>query len=361
MIQLRTGAGWGTITETITHPGAGPLNYGPFVYIDISADGGTVGASVDDDDVGSILVWQGSGSTYTLAAELTIVPVGSWYNFFGSDFSINADGSIIWANAPARTHDEGDTFGAVFKFSGTLWATQMELTGADLGFEAFYDMEEFIATTADGNTVVVGNVYSQDPPNEDGQVFIGGGGTPLVEAISEWCGPFPCDVPFASKLVTLESPNGDNPDSVIMSFAFREDDDITESQSVQLRKDGIWVNPSMVEPPIWTKLGLETAVAGIVADATTAHACALTDAGKVIRMTNAAANTVTIPSNTTVAFPVNSVLGVRQAGAGSTTVVAAGGVTINKPNSLVLREQHSECALRKVGTNEWDLSGDMVP
>lgn len=79
----------------------------------------------------------------------------------------------------------------------------------------------------------------------------------------------------------------------------------------------------------------------------------------LVRMNVAGANDLTVPANATVAFPVGTVIQIRQAGAGQTTVVAAGGVTVNTPETLKLRKQGSSGALVKVGTNEWDLTGDL--
>lgn len=86
----------------------------------------------------------------------------------------------------------------------------------------------------------------------------------------------------------------------------------------------------------------------------------LTDAAKYVRMNRATAQTLTVPANSTAAFPVGTQIIVRQAGAGQVTVAAAGGVTINSSLSLKLRAQHSTATLVKVGTNEWDLSGDLA-
>ena len=45
-------------------------------------------------------------------------------------------------------------------------------------------------------------------------------------------------------------------------------------------------------------------------------------------MDNAAANTLTVPPNSSVAFPVGTSIPIRQAGAGQTTIVAGSGVAI---------------------------------
>lgn len=79
----------------------------------------------------------------------------------------------------------------------------------------------------------------------------------------------------------------------------------------------------------------------------------------MIRMTSSSANNLTVPTNATAAIPIGSVVTVRQAGSGQTTIVAAGGVTVNTPETLLLRKQGSSASLIKVGTDEWDLTGDL--
>lgn len=85
----------------------------------------------------------------------------------------------------------------------------------------------------------------------------------------------------------------------------------------------------------------------------------LDDAGKAVEMDVASANTVTVPPNSAVAFPVGTVVEVCQVGAGQTTVVAGSGVTIRTPATLILTGQWSTVSLRKRGTDDWLLAGDV--
>jgi hypothetical protein len=89
----------------------------------------------------------------------------------------------------------------------------------------------------------------------------------------------------------------------------------------------------------------------------TTYTLVLTDAGKHITMTNASANTLTVPLNSSVAFPVGTKILVQQKGAGSTTIAATGGVTINAPSTVTLEidEQYESRGLLKTGTDTWEL------
>lgn len=89
------------------------------------------------------------------------------------------------------------------------------------------------------------------------------------------------------------------------------------------------------------------------------YTLALNDAGKLVRMNAATANSLTVPPNSSAAFAVGSQIVVRQVGAGKTTVVAGSGVTITTAETLVLRKRHSTVTLIKVGTDQWDLTGDV--
>ena len=85
----------------------------------------------------------------------------------------------------------------------------------------------------------------------------------------------------------------------------------------------------------------------------------LDDAGKAVEMDVAGANDLTVPPNSSVAFPVGTVIEVAQVGAGQTTIVAGSGVTVRTPETLILSGQWSTVSLRKRGTDEWLLAGDV--
>jgi len=86
----------------------------------------------------------------------------------------------------------------------------------------------------------------------------------------------------------------------------------------------------------------------------------LGDVGKVIEMNVAGANNLTVPPNATVAFPTGTAIELFQYGAGQTTVVAGGGVTIRSSGGkLKLTGQYSAASLRKIATDEWVLVGDI--
>ncbi len=79
-----------------------------------------------------------------------------------------------------------------------------------------------------------------------------------------------------------------------------------------------------------------------------------------VTMDNPAANTLTVPDNATVAFPVGTRIEVGSLGVGQTTLVAGGSTTIvSKDSLLALTGQNSGATLTKRGTDLWWLVGDL--
>jgi hypothetical protein len=92
---------------------------------------------------------------------------------------------------------------------------------------------------------------------------------------------------------------------------------------------------------------------------TASYTLVLADKGKLVEMSNASANNLTVPLNSSVAYPVGSQINILQTDVGQTTVVATGGVTINATPGLKLRTQWSSATLIKRGTDSWVLVGDL--
>ncbi len=91
------------------------------------------------------------------------------------------------------------------------------------------------------------------------------------------------------------------------------------------------------------------------------HVAAASDAGTIALMNVATANTYTVPPNSSVNFPLNTMLGVTWYGVGQTTIVAGAGVTILLPatQSLVIHERYDTAILTQVDADVWLLTGAM--
>lgn len=114
---------------------------------------------------------------------------------------------------------------------------------------------------------------------------------------------------------------------------------------------------------VWQKLS--TAVTTVTSSqqsgtGSSAYTLALTDQDTVVEMTGATAATVTVPPNSSVAFPVGTIIEIHQYGAGQVTMAAGAGVTLRNPSSLTTRAQYSTIGLRQRAANEWVVSGDLT-
>ena len=83
--------------------------------------------------------------------------------------------------------------------------------------------------------------------------------------------------------------------------------------------------------------------------------------GVLVEMNMAGANTLTIPNDATVAFPIGTVINLLEYGAGQTTIIATGPAVIRATPGVKLRAQYSTATLVKLAANEWLLTGDIVP
>jgi hypothetical protein len=85
---------------------------------------------------------------------------------------------------------------------------------------------------------------------------------------------------------------------------------------------------------------------------------------KLVTASNAAAQTYTIPTNATAAFPTGTQLNLIQIGAGQVTVQGAGGVTVVSTGATAAtpkcRGQYSAMTLIKRDTDSWYAVGDIA-
>jgi hypothetical protein len=93
---------------------------------------------------------------------------------------------------------------------------------------------------------------------------------------------------------------------------------------------------------------------------TSSYVLELTDRQVLVEMNNASANTLTVPPNSDVAFPIGTQVHVVQRGAGQTTITPGSGVTINATPGLKMRAQWSVATLVKRSTNTWLAFGDIA-
>ncbi len=116
-------------------------------------------------------------------------------------------------------------------------------------------------------------------------------------------------------------------------------------------------NKTLTDPKINLALNAQTG---------TTYTFVLTDNGKLVTASNGSAQTYSIPTNASVAFPVGTQINIIQIGAGQvtinavtsgTTTIASTGATATAPK---LRAQYSSATCIKVATDVWYVVGDIA-
>ena len=99
----------------------------------------------------------------------------------------------------------------------------------------------------------------------------------------------------------------------------------------------------------------------VVTSAAADYIPTLADAGQTVLRTNAGAQTVTLPQNSAVAFPIGAYVDFAVIGAGACTFQAGAGATVDKRALDTLAAlTKSVVRARKVSTNGWLVSGGLT-
>jgi hypothetical protein len=91
----------------------------------------------------------------------------------------------------------------------------------------------------------------------------------------------------------------------------------------------------------------------------TTYTTVLSDRDSLVECSNISAITVTIPPNSSVAYPVGTSIDILQTNTGQVTIAAGAGVTVNATPGLKLRTQWSSATLFKRATDTWIVMGDL--
>jgi hypothetical protein len=114
-------------------------------------------------------------------------------------------------------------------------------------------------------------------------------------------------------------------------------------------------NKTLTDPKINLAFDAETA----------SYTAVLANNGQVVTMDNSSANTFSIPTNASVAFPIGTQINVLQIGAGQTTIqaVTSGTTSIQSTGTTAaqpkLRVRYSAATCLKAGTDLWYVFGDI--
>lgn len=135
------------------------------------------------------------------------------------------------------------------------------------------------------------------------------------------------------------------------------------NDDVLQRKSGAWTNRTLAQLKTDLTIASDivaTQLVAINAQSGTSYTLVLSDASKAVECSNGATVTVTVPPNSSVAFPTGTVIDLLQVGAGQLVLAPGAGVTINTPTTLTAKHQWSMVRLRKRSTDSWLISGDLT-
>jgi len=94
---------------------------------------------------------------------------------------------------------------------------------------------------------------------------------------------------------------------------------------------------------------------------TASYTLALTDQSKIVEMNVGSANNLTVPLNSSVAYPIGTEIHVLQYGAGQTTIAAGSGVTLRSSgDKLKLTNQYATATLIFISASEAYVSGNLT-
>ena len=103
-----------------------------------------------------------------------------------------------------------------------------------------------------------------------------------------------------------------------------------------------------------------TAMIAINAQTGTTYTTVLADDGKLITCSNASAIALTIPPNSSVAYGIGTQINIAQLGAGTVTITAGAGVTLNSAGSKLKTDaQYAVATCVKTDTNTWFVVGNV--
>ena len=114
-------------------------------------------------------------------------------------------------------------------------------------------------------------------------------------------------------------------------------------------------NKTLTDPKINLAFDAETA----------SYTAVLANNGQIVTMDNASANTFSIPTNASVAFPIGTQLNILQIGAGQTTIqaVTSGTTTILSTGATAaapkIRARYGSATCIKANTDLWYVIGDI--
>jgi hypothetical protein len=303
---------------TVTDAGVAAISSGVIVDADISGSAAIALSKLATGTAGNILVYNTTGVLTSVAESGDVTISDAGVAAIGSGVIVNADvnasaaidfsklaaltsGNILVgsaSNVPTSVAVSGDVTIAA---NGNVQIASGAIVNADISASAAIELSKLATSTA-GNIIVYNASGVPTSVTESGDVVIDSSG---VTSIS------------AGAIVNA---------------------DISATAAIDLGK-----------------------LADVSTSAQTAsYTLVLADKNKIVEMNVGSGNTLTVPTNANVAYPVGSQIMVLQTGTGQTTIAGQTvGVTVNGTPGLKLRTQWAMATLVKRATDTWVVVGDL--
>jgi len=97
-----------------------------------------------------------------------------------------------------------------------------------------------------------------------------------------------------------------------------------------------------------------------ILSSSSSYTLSYSDINRLINISSSNPTTLTIPSNSSVPFPIGTKIDILQSGSGQVTASAMNGVTINGSPGLKLSEQWAAATVIKLDTDSWVLIGNIT-
>jgi hypothetical protein len=105
---------------------------------------------------------------------------------------------------------------------------------------------------------------------------------------------------------------------------------------------------------------LANSLVSVSAQTGTAITAGTADVGKLVTLSNVAAQTITIPANASVAFAIGDQVNFMNLSTGTATFVAGGTAVIRSAGAkLKLADQYAVCTVLKIDTDAWVMLGNV--
>jgi len=105
----------------------------------------------------------------------------------------------------------------------------------------------------------------------------------------------------------------------------------------------------------------DLALAVINAQTGTTYTLVLADVAKIVTLSNSSAITLTVPPESSVAWPTGTTIVLAALGTGTVTISPGSGVTINSAGAAVdIGAQYGVATLLKTGADTWLLFGNLA-